>query len=134
MPFETSRLALFPDAIAPDGSQVRLLLRLAGGSLAQFILPTGQTSVPAAHRTVEEIWYFTGGHGEMWRRLGEQEETVCVEAGVSITIPVGTRFQFRSLGEEPLVAIGVTMPPWPGPGETRDVEGPWRSTVPAGSG
>jgi mannose-6-phosphate isomerase-like protein (cupin superfamily) len=134
MAYETHTVSVGADVIAPDGSEVRLLLRLAGGSMAQFTLPAGQTSVPAAHRTVEEIWFFTGGRGEMWRRLGEQEETVCVEPGVSITIPVGTRFQFRSFGDEPLVAIGVTMPPWPGPGEILDVEGAWTPTVPAGSG
>jgi mannose-6-phosphate isomerase-like protein (cupin superfamily) len=133
-PFETTYISALPDAIAPDGSEVRLLLRLAGGSMAQFTLPAGQTSVPAAHRTVEEIWFFTGGRGEMWRRLGTWEEIVCVGPGVSITIPVGTSFQFRSLGDEPLVAIGVTLPPWPGPGETLDVEGPWTPTVSPGTG
>lgn len=120
--------------MAPDGSEVRVLLRLKSGSMAQFTLPAGQTSVPTAHRTVEEIWFFTAGNGEMWRQLGDQEETVPVGPGVCITIPVGTRFQFRALGDEPLVAIGVTMPPWPGPGETLDVTGPWTPTVAAGSG
>jgi len=132
--FESTRLSHCPDTIAPDGSEVRALLRLKGGSMAQFTLPAGQTSVPAAHRTVEEIWFFTAGRGEMWRQLGEQEEIVAVGPGVCITIPVGTRFQFRSLGDEPLVAIGVTMPPWPGPGETLDVAGPWVPTVARGTG
>ena len=132
--FETCLIACAPDTIAPDGSEVRTLLRLSGGSMAQFTLPAGQVSVPAVHRTVEEIWFFTGGRGEMWRRLGDQEEIVAVASGVCITLPVGTRFQFRSFGDEPLVAIAVTMPPWPGPGEALDVIGPWTPTVAAGTG
>ncbi|MHB1319833.1 MAG: cupin domain-containing protein [Anaerolineae bacterium] len=132
--FETNIISSLPDAIAPDGSEVRTLLRLTRGSMAQFALPAGQTSVPVAHRTVEEIWFFTGGRGEMWRRLGEQEDIVTVGPGICITIPVGTRFQFRSLSNEPLVVVGVTMPPWPGPGETLDVEGPWVPTLRAGTG
>ncbi len=132
--FGTMTISGVPDAIAPDGSEVRVLLRLHGGSMAQFTLPAGQTSVPAAHRTVEEIWFFTAGRGEMWRQLGEQEEIVAVGPGVCITIPVGTRFQFRALGDEALVAIGITMPPWPGPGETLDVTGPWTPRVSAGTG
>jgi mannose-6-phosphate isomerase-like protein (cupin superfamily) len=50
---------------------------------------------------------------------------VPVDAGVCVTIPLGTHFQFRSFGDEPLAALGVTMPPWPGPGEAYEVEGKW---------
>ena len=32
--------------------------------------------------------------------------------------PLGTHFQFRTFGSEPLASIGVTMPPWPSEGET----------------
>ena len=122
---ETKRLPAAVDAIAPDGSAVRVLLRLSGGSMAHFTLAPWQTSLAVAHRTVEEIWYFLGGRGEMWRRLGDHEEVADVEAGVCLTIPLGTRFQFRSFGDEPLTAIGVTMPPWPGEGEAYAVEGRW---------
>jgi mannose-6-phosphate isomerase-like protein (cupin superfamily) len=65
----------------------------------------------------------------MWRRLGGEEETVEVGPGTSVAIPVGTRFQFRSDSDEPLSAIGATMPPWPGEGEAFAVEGPWQPTV-----
>ena len=129
--FATKRLPAMPDAIAPDGSAVRVLLALAGGSLAHFELPAGTTSRAVAHRTVEEIWYFLGGRGEMWRRLGDQEEVVAVGPGVCITIPAGTRFQFRALGDEPLAAVGVTMPPWPGDDEAYEVPGIWQATAPS---
>jgi mannose-6-phosphate isomerase-like protein (cupin superfamily) len=45
---------------------------------------------------------------------------------VSITIPTGAKFQFRNDGDEPLEAIGVTMPPWPGADEAIEVEGVWQ--------
>jgi mannose-6-phosphate isomerase-like protein (cupin superfamily) len=45
--------------------------------------------------------------------------------GVSITIPAGTRFQFRNDGDEALAAVGVSMPPWPGEDEAYPVEGIW---------
>ena len=57
-----------------------------------------------------------------------QEETVAVEAGVCITIPLGTEFQFRCLGSEPLAFVAVTMPPWPGEDEAYRVEGKWQPT------
>jgi mannose-6-phosphate isomerase-like protein (cupin superfamily) len=80
---------------------------------------------------VEEIWYFLSGRGEMWRRLGDHEEVVEVEAGICVTIPVGTHFQFRAFEGEALAALGVTMPPWPGEGEAYEVQGKrdWRATV-----
>ncbi len=117
MRFETKRLPAFRNAIAPDGSDVRLLLSVSGGGLAHFELGPGETSVAVVHRTVEEIRYFVCGRGEMWRTVDTVEEVVDVSAGTCLTIPVGTVFQFRSVGDKPLAAIGATMPPWPGSGE-----------------
>ena len=127
--FMTKRLPAEPDAIAPDGSDVRVLLSLDRGGLAHFELAPGQTSKAVAHRTVEEIWFFLGGRGEMWRRLGAREDVVPVDAGVCITIPVGTHFQFRSFGYEALAAVAVTMGPWPGEGEAYLVDGHWPATA-----
>jgi mannose-6-phosphate isomerase-like protein (cupin superfamily) len=131
-PFRTKMLPARPDTVAPDGSDVRVLLGLTRGSVAHFELPPGMTSVAVTHRTVEEVWYFLKGRGEMWRKLFEQEEVVGLSAGLCLTIPVGTWFQFRAFGSEPLAAVGVTMPPWPGAGEATIVAGPWNPTVEAG--
>src|SRR5207248_2891796 len=117
MGFDTKRLPVARDEVAPDGSDVRILLGLDRGGMAHFELGAGQTSAAVAHRTVEEIWYILSGNGEMWRKQGDREEVVALEAGVCVSIPTGTEFQFRCLGEEPLAAIGATMPPWPGPQE-----------------
>jgi mannose-6-phosphate isomerase-like protein (cupin superfamily) len=82
-----------------------------------------------AHRTVEEVWYFVSGRGQMWRRSHDHEEIVDVEPGVAITIPVGTHFQFRSLSHEPLTAVGTTMLPWPGESEAVTIDGIWEPTI-----
>ena len=124
----TKTLPTEPDAIAPDGSAVRILLSVSGGSMAHFELAAGETSAAVRHRTVEELWFFVSGRGQMWRRCGDEETTVDVEPGVSIDIPLGTAFQFRALGDEPLRAVGVTMPPWPGEDEAILAEGPWAPT------
>ena len=129
MDFVTRKLAVAPDVIAPDGSEVRTLAAASRGSMAQFALAPGAVSRAVAHRSVEEIWLFTGGRGRLWRRLGTQEETVEVSSGVSIAIPVGASFQFRCDGDEPLIAVGVTMPPWPGDGEAYAVDGIWPATA-----
>jgi len=129
MRFETKRISAEPDAIAPDGSEVRVLCQLSRGGLAAFSLAPRAVSKAVAHRTIEEVWYFTSGQGRMWRRLGEHEEVVEIGPGISIGIPTGTHFQFRCDSIEPLVAIGVTMPPWPGEGEALLVEGRWHPTI-----
>ena len=116
--------------MAPDGSDVRILLGLNAGGMAHFELRSGRTSVAVRHRTVEEIWFVLSGRGEMWRKQGGREEVVPVEAGVCVTIPLGTHFQFRSLGDEPLVALAATMPPWPGQDEAVVVTGTWTPSVP----
>src|SRR3954453_17680073 len=94
------RLPAAPDAIAPDGSAVRILVSARGGGLAHFELAAGgtagagrpraarggglghvepaagETSAAVRHRTVEELWYFVGGRGEMWRRDAAGRELV----------------------------------------------------------
>jgi mannose-6-phosphate isomerase-like protein (cupin superfamily) len=127
--FATKRVAIAPDAIAPDGSEVRVLCGLERGGMALFTLPPKAVSRPVAHRTIEEVWYVVSGYGRMWRRLGDKEETVDLAPGVSLSLPVGTHFQFRCDGFEPLTAVGATMPPWPGADEAYAVAGIWEPTV-----
>ena len=128
--FDTKRLPIAVDEVAPDGSDVRVLLGLKGGLMGHYELAPEQVSTAVTNRTVEEIWFFLSGLGEMWRRQKGREETVPIESGVCVTIPLGTHFQFRSFGYEPLVAIGITMPPWPGEGEAIVVQGKWKPTLP----
>ncbi|MCY4625375.1 MAG: cupin domain-containing protein [Chloroflexi bacterium] len=118
------------DTTAPDGSEVRFLLRGERGELNHFTLPPGATSGAVAHRAIEEIWYFLSGAGEMWRSDGASEETLAVGPGVCVDIATGVGFQFRNTGPEPLTFLIATMPPWPGAEEAYAVEGKW----PAGGG
>lgn len=126
--FATALLRNESAELAPDGSQVRALLTLPSGSMSHFELAAGRVARAVAHRTVDEIWFVVAGRGEMWRRQGEREETVPLEPGTCLTIPLGTEFQFRASATEPVSVIGVTMPPWPGDGEAIPVTGPWRAS------
>jgi mannose-6-phosphate isomerase-like protein (cupin superfamily) len=123
--FDTVRLDALRPVGAPDGSSVRILPRLAGGSMIHIELGASRVSHAVVHRSVEEIWYVLSGRGEMWRRLGEREETVPLAPGVSLTIPRGTHFQFRASAEAPVSIVAVTMPPWPGDDEAIRVAGRW---------
>ena len=125
-PFASSQLPESPDAIAPDGSEIRLLHSLDAVSVAHCRLPAGAVTTPVRHRTVEEVWYILSGAGEVWRRRGKVEEVLAVAAGASLTIPLGADFQFRSIGEAPLDFIIATSPPWPGEHEAIVLEsGRW---------
>jgi mannose-6-phosphate isomerase-like protein (cupin superfamily) len=126
---DTRMLALDADVIAPDGCEVRLLAQTPRGSMAHFTLGPGQVARAVAHRSVEELWYFLSGQGRMWRRQGEAEEIAEVAPGVSLAIPLGTHFQLRNDGAEPLAAVAVTMPPWPGEDEAFLVAGKWPASV-----
>ena len=58
--FITRNMAVQPDAVAPDGSEVRLIATTQRGFMAQFSLPAGKISVAVCHCSVEELWYFIG--------------------------------------------------------------------------
>ena len=94
--FATRLLPAAPDAYAPDGSEVRLLCQLAGGSMAHFRLPPRACSTAVVHRTVGELWFVVAGEGELWRSREGVVETVALRPGVAVSIPVGTSFQFRA--------------------------------------
>ena len=115
--FESRQEATNYDLLAPDGSEIRLLHSLPGASVAHCSLPAAGVSLPVRHRTVSEIWYFLAGRGQVWRRQTKREEVLEVRAGISLTIPLGTAFQFRSADDAALEFIIVTMPPWPGADE-----------------
>jgi len=124
--FATQPLPERPDEIAPDGSEVRVLQRLAGGSMIEFRMPAGRTSRAVAHRAVEEVWYVVEGRAELWRKLERQEEIVELRPGMCVTLPRGTHFQFRVTAD--LIVVAVTMPPWPGNDEAYGVAGPWKAS------
>ena len=126
--FATLSLPAEPTVTAPDGSDVRVLVQLPRGSMAHFELAAGRASAAIKHRTVEELWFVLGGSAEMWRADSDGEAITRLCAANSLSIPVGTRFQFRSLGPEPFAAVGVTMPPWPGADEAVFVSGPWQAS------
>jgi mannose-6-phosphate isomerase-like protein (cupin superfamily) len=123
--FQTMHLPAERTVVAPDGSDVRVLLGVAAGGMAHFELAAGAVSHAIVHRTVEEIWYIVSGSGDMWRKQGTREEVVALRPGVCLTIPVGTHFQFRASAREAVVAIAITLPPWPGEAEAVPVTGPW---------
>lgn len=113
-----------PDAVAPDGSDIHFrVLDAKRASLVEVVLAPGQTSRPIRHRTVEEIWYFLAGSGEVWVRWpdGRSEETRTVGHGDVVVIPTGAAFQFRAARAEPLRFLCYTSPPWPGDDEAQPV-------------
>ena len=131
IPFESNHVSQDYDVLAPDGSEIRYLHSLPGASVVHCSLPVGLVSIPVTHRTVEEVWYFLSGVGQVWRKQGESEQVLDVSAGVSLTIPLGTQFQFRNTGDVPLEFVIVTTPPWPGEDEAVVLDaGSWPPTIP----
>ena len=116
-----------PDLLAPDGSEIRLLPapERGGASLVHCRLPAGATAKAVTHRTVEEVWHVIAGRGELWRAQGERADVTALAPGVSVAIPLGTKFQFRSTGSGPLDIVIVTLPPWPGAEEAVRVADHW---------
>lgn len=128
--FESNRVKAEFDLLAPDGSEIRLLHSLAGASVVHCALPVGRVSIPVRHRTVEEVWYFLAGEGQVWRKRGEDELVLDVRSGVSLMIALGTQFQFRNSGAVPLEFIIATTPPWPGEDEAVTLDaGRWTPII-----
>ena len=121
--------ALGDPIIAPDGSQVRLLLTDTHGatrcSVVEVTVGAGEVSRPVRHRTVEEAWYILSGAGEVWRcppgAAAHEVSPVKVAAGDALVIPRGWGFQFRAAAGSDMRFVCVTMPAWPGMDEAVEV-------------
>lgn len=124
-PLQTISLPADWDVVAPDGSDIRVLLKTDRASMAHGTLAVGQTSVTVMHRTVTEMWFVVGGGAEIWRRFGGEESFVEISTGDALTIPRGAQFQYRTMGDAPFRFVMCTMPAWPNAAEAVSVDGPW---------
>jgi mannose-6-phosphate isomerase-like protein (cupin superfamily) len=124
-PFATRAVPTDADTLAPDGSEIRLLPAVDGGSMVHCRLPAGTRSLAVTHRTVEELWYVLTGSGEIWRSQGERVEVTRLIPGIAVSIPLGTHFQFCNTGQDALDIVIVTLPPWPGMDEAVRVADHW---------
>ena len=132
--FEPKKLKAEYDYLAPDTSEIRRLQtkkHAEKGDMAHCRLPAMSTSIAIKHQTVEEIWYFTNGIGEMWlKEKNGREHVIKIEKGIALTIPREASFQFRNTSEtESLEIVITTMPPWPGPAEAIQVQGKWEPSI-----
>lgn len=121
-----------PDARSPAGAEIRYLIEGEAGNMIHSTVPPWQVNRATVHATVSEFWHVLSGEGQIWRRDGRSEETTVLRTGVSIDIPVGTAFQYRCTGADPLQFLCISMPRWPGDQEATFVEGPWKPTAPGG--
>jgi mannose-6-phosphate isomerase-like protein (cupin superfamily) len=121
-----------PDARSPAGAEIRFLMEGETGNMIHSSVPPGQVNRATVHATVSEFWHVLSGRGEIWRRDESGEGVAVLEEGVSIDIPVGTAFQYRSSGPEPLRFLCISMPPWPGDEEASLIDGPWVPNAPTG--
>ncbi|MDQ6670714.1 MAG: cupin domain-containing protein [Chloroflexota bacterium] len=131
MAWQTRRIAAEHDVRAPDGSEIRLLVRVDAGSMVHCSLQPGDVTRAVRHRTVEEMWFCVSGAGQVWRKAqgeAQLDEIVDVEPGVALSIPVGVAFQFRARGARPLEVVIATLPAWPGEDEAVPVDGAWQAT------
>jgi mannose-6-phosphate isomerase-like protein (cupin superfamily) len=118
-----------PDAKSPAGADIRFIMDGTTGNLIHSTVPPGQINRATVHGTVSEFWHVLDGTGEIWRKDQSEERVTLLSRGVSIDIPVGTSFQYRANGSQPLRFICITMPPWPGDHEATHVVGMWEPTV-----
>ena len=126
-----------PDAIAPDGSEIRLLIDdrhgATSGSLVEVTLPAGQVSRPVWHRTVEEVWYVLEGRGKVWALSGRRPRGICASGGCvsgrrrSHTNRVAVPVQFRPRNSAPVPLLH--HPTLARRSRSRAVGGRWSGTA-----
>lgn len=123
------RLPSEPEGLSPAGASIRYLLDGPHGNMIHSTVPPGQVNRATVHATVSEFWFVLSGEGELWRSDGTESRLVSLSPGMSVDVPRGHAFQYRSTGATDLTFICVTMPPWPGNQEAAFTHGPWRPTV-----
>lgn len=123
-PYQTLLMAEAGSETAPDGSNVRPLLRFPEGSMARFEFSAGQVSHAVRHPELDELWYVIDGSGEMWRKQNQTSSIEPLAAGTCVSIPRNTAFQCRA-GGAGMAVIAVTLPAWSGDSNAIEVIGHW---------
>ena len=124
-PFQTLPIIDAGSETAPDGSNVRPLLRFPSGSMAHFEFSSGKVSHPVRHPERDELWYVIDGGGEMWRQQDERSSIEPLAPGTCVSIPCNTAFQCRA-GSGGMTVIAVTLPAWSGDTNAVAAVGPWK--------
>jgi mannose-6-phosphate isomerase-like protein (cupin superfamily) len=110
---QISRLDQLDSFTTLDGSTVRELTGAKSAhaenqSLAEAMVPAGGETDEHFHRRSEEIYFFTSGAGRM--RLRDEE--VDVREGDCVVIPPGAPHKLWNAGQEPLVLLCCSSPPY----------------------
>lgn len=125
-PFQTLPIDEAGTETAPDGSNVRPLLRFPSGSMARFEFSAGQVSQAVWHPELDELWYVIDGSGEMWRKKDQISSIDALAPGTCVSIPRHTAFQCRA-GRAGMIVIAVTLPAWSGDSNVIAAIGPWET-------
>ena len=129
VPLLKNARAAAPDAVAPDGAEIRVLLDRPQGtarlSLAEALVKPGERTACVSHKTIEEVWFIVRGAGRFYRLTpdGSEEQTALVAPGDALLIPTGYRFWVVNTGPDDLVFLCCGTPPWPGNDEAIVWEG-----------
>ncbi len=129
LPIWKSRRSETPDAIAPDGAEIRILIDQPQGatrlSVAEALVKPSTRTACVSHKTIEEVWYIVRGTGRFHRLPpdGSKEEVEDVGPGDALLIPTGCGFWVENTGLNDLVFLCCDAPPWPG----HDEATPWET-------
>ena len=112
MPLLT-RYGEIPAYVTKDGSEIRELMHPAvqgnrHQSLAEARVPAGASTLLHRHRLSEEIYHVTAGQGAM--TLGD--ERFDIGPGDTVCIPPGVAHRVENTGDEPLVILCCSSPPY----------------------
>ncbi len=111
---EIARRSQLEPYVTKDGSTIRewagpgYAAAAANQSVAEATVPPGTATAAHRHVRSEEIYLVTGGRGLL--RIGEEEREI--EAGDCATIPPGTVHRLRNTGDEDLVVVCCSSPPY----------------------
>jgi mannose-6-phosphate isomerase-like protein (cupin superfamily) len=77
-------------------------------ALAEATVPAGGATLAHYHRESEEVYLVASGRGRL--RLGDEEAPI--GPGDCVVIPPGTVHRLHADGDEPLVVVCSSVPPY----------------------
>jgi mannose-6-phosphate isomerase-like protein (cupin superfamily) len=112
VPWTTATLPVDPTRTSPAGNvDIRILPNFASGEITHARVESRSTSTAAFIENTTEFFYVLEGEGQLWRRLGKEEEVVSLKPGRCVSIPPGVHYQFRCVSP-PLNLLVIVAPRW----------------------
>ena len=93
-------------------TEIKVMGNHNGKEATYAVSGVGAQSIPVRRDVLDEEYFVLSGNGAVWVKTNNKEQVVLIQQGSHVVIPKGASTQFKNFGDDKLVFLVVTSPPY----------------------